>query len=165
MDADVVLPSDFLAKAMAEIQEQNYSVASCLIDPLSDRKIDKFLHGAVNLGFQATKHIYPHAPGFCIFIKKECHQLVGGFDEKLMLAEDSDYVLRSSKICKFGLLQSVRIFVSVRRLDKDGRFNITIKYLASDAHRILIGPIDSNVFNYEFGYFDEKPTNKTKFRS
>lgn len=156
LDADVILPFEFLKRAMTEIQERDFSIASCLIDPLSDRKIDKFLHGVVNLGFQTTKNIYPHATGSCIFIKKECHQLVGGFNEKLMLAEDSDYVLRSSKIFNFGLLQGVRILVSVRRLDKDGRFNISAKYLASDAHRILLGPIESNVFNYQFGYSNKK---------
>jgi len=165
LDADVVLPFNFLEKAMTEIQEQNLSVASCPIAPLSDRKIDKLLHHAVNLGFQVTKNIYPHAPGFCIFIKKEYHLLIGGFNEKILLAEDSDYVLRASKICKFGLLQSVRILVSVRRLDKDGRLNIAVKYLASDAYRILIGPIESNIFNYQFGYPTEKLSNKTKYRN
>lgn len=165
LDADVILPVDFLERATAEIHEQNYSVASCLMDPLSDRKIDKYLHGAVNLFFRATKNIYPHAPGFCIFIKKECHQLVGGFNEKTMLAEDCDYVLNSSKICKFGLLKDVRIPVSVRRLDKDGRFNISIKFLAAEAYRILLGPINSNVFNYQFGYLDAKSGNRTRFRS
>jgi glycosyltransferase involved in cell wall biosynthesis len=165
LDADVILPVDFLERATAEIREQNYTVASCLMDPLSDRKIDKYLHGAVNLFFRATKNIYPHAPGFCIFIKKECHQLVGGYNEKTMLSEDCDYVLNSSKICKFGLLEDVRIPVSVRRLDKDGRFNISIKFLAAEAYRILLGPINSNVFNYQFGYLDAKPSNRTRFRS
>lgn len=162
LDADVILPFDFLEKAMAEIQEQNISIASCSITPLSDKKIDKLLHQAVNLGFQATKKFYPHAPGFCIFVKKEYHLLIGGFNEKILLAEDSDYVLRASKICKFDLLQSVHIPVSVRRLDKDGRLNIAVKYLASDAYRLLIGPIESNVFNYQFGYPAEKLSNKTK---
>jgi len=165
LDADVILPVDFLERATAEIREQNYAVASCLMDPLSDRKIDKYLHGAVNLFFRATKNIYPHAPGFCIFIKKECHQLVGGFNENTMLSEDCDYVLNSSKICKFGLLEDVRIPVSVRRLDKDGRFNISIKFLAAEAYRILLGPINSNVFNYQFGYLDAKPGNRARFRS
>ena len=157
LDADVILPSDFLEKAMAEMLEKGYFVASCLVDPLSDRKIDKVLHNAVNLSFKATRKIYPHAPGFCIFIRRWCHELVGGFNEKLMLAEDSDYVLQASKLCRFGLLKSVRILVSVRRLDRDGRFNVSMKYLASDAHRIFLGPIESNIFNYQYGY-PEKQT-------
>lgn len=153
LDADVILPSDFLEKAIKEIKGSNFSSASCLINPLSDREIDKFLHGIVNLYFQATKKSFSHAPGFCIFAKKEVHQLVGGFDEKIKLAEDHDYVLRISKIEKFDFLKSVRIPVSVRRLDKDGRFNIATKYLAVEMHLILFGPIYSNIFNYKFGHF------------
>ena len=161
LDADVILPSDFLEKAMVELLEKGFFVASCLIDPLSDRKIDRVLHDAVNLSFRATRKIYPHAPGFCIFIRRWCHELVGGFNEKLMLAEDCDYVLQASKLCRFGLLKSVRIMVSVRRLDRDGRFNVSMKYLASDAHRIFLGPIESNIFNYQYGYDQEKQPSKT----
>jgi len=153
LDADVILPSDFLEKAMGEIKESTFASASCLINPLSDRKIDKFLHGVVNLYFQAIKKIFPHAPGFCIFVKKEIHQLVGGFDEKIKLAEDHDYILRISKIAHFDFLQSVRIPVSVRRLDKDGRLKISIKYLVAEAHLIFLGPIYSDIFNYKFGRF------------
>jgi len=124
-----------------------------LIKPLSTRKIDKFLHGVVNLYFRVTKKNFSHAPGFCIFAKKEVHQLVRGFDEKIKLAEDHDYVFRISKIAKFDFLKSVRIPVSVRRLNKDGRFNIATKYLAVEMHLIFLGPIYSNIFNYKFGHF------------
>jgi len=153
LDADVILPPDFLEKAIAEIKESTLAAASCLINPLSARKIDKFLHGVVNLYFKATKKKFAHAPGFCIFAKKEVHQLVGGFDEKIKLSEDHDYVLRINKIEKFDFVKSVRIPVSVRRLNKDGRFNIAIKYLAVEMHLIFLGPIYSNIFNYKFGHF------------
>jgi len=156
LDADVILPPDSLEKAMVDIQKQNFSVATCLVSPLSDRRIDKFLHEAVNFYLQATKKFFPHAPGFCIFVKKELHQLIGGFNEKLKLAEDHDYVFRAGKIAKFGYLKNLRIPVSVRRLDKDGRFNIAVKYFAVELHLIFLGPIYSNFFNYKFGYSDEK---------
>lgn len=153
LDADVVLQPDFIEKAMREIEGSALTVASCLISPLSDKKIDKFLHGVVNLYFQTTKTIFPHAPGFCIFVKKDAHRLVGGFNEKIKLAEDHDYVTRISKLKKFGFLRDVRTPVSVRRLDKDGRLNISVKYLAVEAHLIIFGPVYSNIFNYKFGHF------------
>lgn len=153
LDADVILPPDFLEKTTAEIKELTLAAASCLINPLSDRMIDKFLHGVVNLYFQATKKFFAHAPGFCIFSKKEIHQLVGGFNEKIKIAEDHDYVLRISKLDKFDFLKSARIPVSVRRLDKDSRFNISVKYFAVELHLIFWGPVYSNIFNYKFGHF------------
>jgi glycosyltransferase involved in cell wall biosynthesis len=154
LDADVILPPDFLEKAIKEIKESALAAASCLIIPLSERKIDKILHGIVNLYFRATKKFFPHAPGFCIFSQKRVHQLVGGFNERIKLAEDHDYVSRISKLEKFSFLRSIQIPVSVRRLDKDGRFNISAKYLAVEAHLILFGPIYSNIFNYKFGHFN-----------
>lgn len=153
LDADVVLPPDFLKEAVKEINNSDFSATSCFIEPLSKKKIDKFLHNIVNLYFRATETIFPHAPGFCIFTKKEVHKLVGGFNEKIKLAEDHDYVLRISKLGKFGFLRSIQIPVSVRRLDKDGRLNISVKYLAVEAHLIALGPIYSNIFNYKFGHF------------
>ena len=155
LDADVILPRDFLKRTMAEIQKHNFSAATCLVDPLSDRQIDKFLHGATNVYIRATKKFFPHAPGFCIFCKKEAHESVGGFDEKIKLAEDHDYVSRLSRVCEFGLLRDIRIPVSVRRLDKDGRFIISIKYVACEAHLFFLGPIYSDIFNYRFGNFSE----------
>jgi hypothetical protein len=146
---------------MAEIHKHDFSVATCLIDPLSDRRIDRFLHGAVNLYFRTTKKFFPHAPGFCIFCKKEVHELVGGFDEKIKLAEDHDYVFRLSRVCEFGLLRDIRIPVSVRRLDKDGRFTISIKYVACEAHLFFLGPIYSDIFNYKFGNFSHGPATRS----
>lgn len=152
LDADVVLPHDFLKKAMAEAQRRKLSVASTLVTPLSNKKIDKIFHEAYNIYAKVTRSFYPHAPGFCIFAKKKIHEAIGGFSERVKLAEDHDYVVRASRRGKFGLLKSVRIPVSVRRFDRDGRANIAMKYLACEAHRILLGPVKSDVFNYKFGH-------------
>lgn len=152
LDADVILPPDFLEKAISELIENNLDVASCYVQPLSEKRVDQFLHKTVNQYFRYTKKVFPHAPGFCIFSKKEIHQKIGGFDERIKLAEDHDYVSRASKISNFGFLQSVKIPVSVRRLDKDGRLNISAKYIVAEAHLIFLGPIYSNIFNYKFGY-------------
>lgn len=152
LDADVVLPPFFLGRAMAEIENSDFSVVTCLIDPLSDRRIDKLLHGSVNLYMRATRKFFAHAPGFCIFCEKEVHRKLNGFDEKIKLGEDIDYVHRLSKIANFGLLRNVYIPVSVRRLDEDGRFNIVVKYVAAEAHLIFLGPIYSDKFHYTFGH-------------
>jgi len=153
LDADVILSSDFLEKAILEIRELTLTAASCMVCPLSKRIVDKFLHNFVNFYFQATKKYFAHAPGFCIFAKRDVHKLIGGFNEKIVLAEDHDYVLRISKIEKFDFLKSVQIPVSVRRLDKDGRLNVFLKYLAVEMHLIFLGPVCSNIFNYKFGHF------------
>jgi len=153
LDADVVLPEDFLEKSISEFKKRNIDIASCRITPLSKKKIDILLHSIVNFCLVIAQYFYPHAPGFCILTKKTVHNAINGFDEKLKLAEDHDYVNRAvKKNYKFRMLKNSRILVSVRRLETDGRFNIFIKYLFCEIYRIVVGEVKTNIFNYKFGH-------------
>lgn len=156
LDADVVLPPNFLEKTMEEIKKHNFEVATCMVKPLSNKNIDKFMHLLANRYMLVTQKFFPHAPGSCIFIKKEKHVLISGFDEKIKLGEDQNYVSRASRIAKFGVLKSVNVPISVRRLEKEGRFNLMIKFLMSELHIAFLGPIYSDFFNYKFGYSNKE---------
>jgi len=153
LDADVILPPGFLQVVMDEIREKGLDIASCTVEPLNGSKLDRLLHGVVNLYFKATQKFWPHAPGFCIIVRKKIHNSINGFDEKIQLAEDHDYVRRASRVGRFAYIKKVKIPVSVRRLEKDGRLTIGVKYLLAEAHLIFLGPIRSNIFNYKFGHF------------
>lgn len=153
LDADVVLPARFLEKTFKEMAGRKLDIASCFVTPRSNLKIDKFLHKFVNQYMRLTQKFYPHIPGFCIFVKREVHFKIQGFDESLVLAEDHDYVKRAKSIGKFGYLKSYKIPVSVRRLTKEGRLKIALKYIAIELHLIFIGKIRKNIFNYRFGHF------------
>jgi glycosyltransferase involved in cell wall biosynthesis len=153
LDADVDLPNEFfLRDIVAEFCEKDFGVATCSIHPVSDRKVDLFGHQAYNLFVQTTASFEPYAPGSCIIAKKSVHEAISGYNEKITFAEDSDYVKRGAKVSKFGFLKSVKILVSVRRLDRDGRFNIFIKYIMGGIYMKLHGPIENNIFNYTFGH-------------
>lgn len=156
LDADVLLPTNFLKNILAEFEEKKLDIAACGIYPLSEKKIDKFLHMAVNSYLKAIQFFMPHAPGFCILVKKTLHQAIGGFNEKILLAEDHDYVGRASKIGKFRYLTSEKIPISVRRLEKDGRLKIMIKYILCEAHLIFKGPVTTDIFKYRFGHYKKK---------
>lgn len=156
LDADVVLPPDFIEKSLDEIKERDLSVATAPIMFLSPKKIDKFFSRFYNFYAKLTGPFYPHAPGFCIFCKKEIHDKINGFNETITLAEDHDYVVRASKQGRFGLLSRTHIPVSPRRFDKDGRLNVAVKYTAAEAHRIFLGHIESDFFNYRFGHYKDK---------
>jgi glycosyltransferase involved in cell wall biosynthesis len=159
LDADVVLSDqDFIEMVMRETEDMNADIATCRIFPLSDRKIDLILHGAVNQYIHLTSKIYPHAPGFCILVKQTLHKRIGGFDEQLQLAEDHEYVKRATKVGKYIVLSSKPIFVSVRRLEKDGRFRIAMKYMYVEFYRLVKGEIYFKIFTYNFGH-DLHPKN------
>lgn len=167
-DADVILPDPwFLQTTVEEFRKKGFGSASCKIKPLSDKTVDKVLHELYNQFMALTARIRPHAPGFCIFARRDIHEALGGFDETITLAEDTDYVDRAGKIARFGVLKSYRIPVSVRRLDRDGRWNIAIKYLLTEFHMRTIGMVRSDALSYTFGHDKEaaeewKRTHKSK---
>lgn len=151
LDADVVLPQAFLEQTIAEMIARKFDITSCYITPRSSLKIDRLLHQFANQYVKLTHKIHPNIYGFCIFVKKNIHKAIGGFDETIILAEDQDYVKRARKKGKFGYLKSYKIPVSVRRLIKEGRMKMVLKAIAIELHLIFIGKIKKDIFNYKFG--------------
>ena len=157
LDADVILKNKYyLTDCYAEFLDRDVDVATCCISPMSLLKKDIIWHEFYNAIIIAMEKFSPYAPGFCIFAKKSVHNLISGFDEDIILGEDSDYVKRANKISSFKVLRSQKIPVSVRRLDKDGRLNVIIKYGLAGLYMIVVGNIKSDIFNYTFGNYDKK---------
>lgn len=154
-DADIVLPDPwFLQATIAEFEKRGLGLATCKMDPLSSKFVDKAMHEVFNFFMWVASGISPHAPGFCIFARRSIHEAIGGFDEEIRLAEDHDYVARGAKYGKFGILKSYRIPVSVRRMERDGRFNIAMKYILAELYMQTHGQIKTDVFNYQFAHYD-----------
>ncbi len=159
LDADVLPDRTFLEKTLQEFERRRLDVATCYVAPLSERDIDSILHAFSNFYLRATQPIFPHAPGFCIFSRQEVHRAIGGFDGSLKLAEDHDYVQRASKVGRFGILSSAQIPVSVRRLDEDGRFNLSAKYFLVELRLMTGGKVQKELFDYRFGQHTASPVN------
>jgi len=149
-DADVKFGPTFIMDCLAEMEEKGLGVASVLTIPESHDLRDCLLFSFWNFGVWATQKFYPHAPGYCIFSKKSIHDKIQGFDDELHLGDDSNYVLRASKVAKFGVLHK-KISTSVRRLHTEGRMKLAIKMLICAIYRPLFGEDRKNRFNYNFG--------------
>ncbi len=153
LDADVdLVESDFLEKAVAEFELLNLDIATCDVLPIGGTKYDLFSHKVYNKYVRLLGRFHAHAPGFCILVKKELHEKLKGFDKTVIFCEDHDYAARGNKIGNFGFLNSVRIHVSTRRQERDGRFTMGVKYILAEIHILIFGPIRHNAFNYTFGY-------------
>lgn len=156
LDADTRVASDFLEKVHAELEERFLDLATCEIEPISTHPLDGLLHDFTNLAIKIGQFTDPHAPGFCIIISRRLFRRVGGFNESLKLAEDHDLVKRASQFRPLRVLNSARVQVSVRRLEKEGRVNLISKYVAVELYRILLGEIKTDIFKYEFGNFSRE---------
>ncbi len=159
LDADVLPAPDFIQTALAKFRAAGGGVASCFIDTANPKLSDRIFIELSNFGMWAVRNISPHAPGFCIFVDRRIYQLIGGFDESLILSEDHDFVRRASKYCKFNILVPLRIPVSFRRIDKEGFGMLMLKYFWCELHILVNRPIRSLPFAYEFGTHDSALSN------
>lgn len=163
-DADIVLPDAFLQKAYDEMQERYLDLATCEVLPLSDLQIDKVLHTLANLSIRMNQYTNPHAGGFCILCTRRLFERTGGFNESLTMAEDHDFVKRASRYSPLRVLESTKVSVSVRRLEKEGRTVLVSKYIEVELYRIFKGELKTHVIDYEFGNFQKKPSEKQSQR-
>jgi len=151
LDADVRPEPDFLEQATAEFGQSDCVVATCLIAPLEPGALNVFLAETANLYLQVMRPVSPHAPGSCVMCLRTVHETIGGFDESLKLAEDHDYVQRAAAHGCFAVLTGVEMPTSMRRVETEGLFALSLKYLWSEMHAITGRPMHDLPFEYEFG--------------
>jgi hypothetical protein len=90
-------------------------------------------------------------------VRRDVHHGINGFDEDVVFAEDHDYVQRAAKDGhRFGILRSHPIAVSVRRLEKDGRLSIALKYVFGELYMMTKGSFKEAPFEYQMGGTDDQ---------
>lgn len=153
-DADVELNDpEFLRSAVDEFETQRLDVATADVEPVDGNWADVLGHRFYNFYVRLWGAVRPHAPGFCILVRRSIHEKIGGFDEAVLFCEDHDYADRAGKVGKFGFLSTkIRIPVSTRRMSRDGRLSIAIKFILAELHLLFFGPICHNGFKYSFGH-------------
>lgn len=150
LDADAALPSKhFLRDTLKEMRRRRLDIASVRVAPDGDGVIDRLFHWIYNRYTGFLIRFVPHATGACIFSKRHIHDSVGGFDETITFAEDQDYVRRGSAVGDFGILKAHPIIISVRRLEKEGRFAFALKYLRAEWRILTRRPIRNNEIPYD----------------
>jgi len=153
-DADNEPALDWIELALAEFAERELCVAAGQVEPLERNGANVFACDVVNLYLQLMQYIAPHAPGFCILIRRDVHEQIGGFDETVVLAEDHEYVQRAAEVGKFRILRSAPMRTSMRRIEKEGLVTLAFKYLYSELYVVTGRPIKEIPFEYEFAAFD-----------
>lgn len=141
LDADVILPFDFLGKSLKGFKQKKADIATCESWPLGKNSLDYLSSFLTNLSLNISHHIVPAIYGWTMFVTKKIHQQIGGFDEKLYFFEDSDYCQRAvKKGAKFAFIKSTSPYVSKRRIEYEGRLVMIKKQLVFAFYYLLYGP-------------------------
>lgn len=158
LDADVILPrEDFLERALEEIKNKNLCVAVPISEFISNRLADKALSKLWKIWVISASKFSPSAGAACIFVFRAAHGKIQGFDEKIALGEDTDYIYRLSKICKFGILKSIIIKVSPRRLRKVGYLKVFFQIIVAGFYWFILNKkYLNNKIDYEFDIYGNK---------
>lgn len=155
LDADVFLPQDFFKTSLEEFRKRAVDIASFCILPYSENKFHSLLFNVFyNQPILFLEDVLPHG-GTGTLIKKELFWKLNGFDESIKLAEDHDLSRRAVKVGKWGILRSNKIFISLRRFEKDGWLKTGLKYFLCELHMVFLGPVRSDIFKYNFNYLSQ----------
>lgn len=155
LDADVLLPDDFLENAIKEFKERRLDIAAFCLVPICKSRILKILFDIFyNYPLRIFEKKWSHGTQG-ILIKKSLHKKINGWDETVILVEDHDYTRRASKLGKFGVIRRTKIFSSLRRFRGEGYLRILLKYLFVELYFEFKGPLRKDFFKYKFDYFKD----------
>jgi glycosyltransferase involved in cell wall biosynthesis len=160
IDADMRLGENELDNAVKEFKARKLKVASTQLQPLEKGGWRKLIFNLFyNWPIILLEKILPHGAGF-IMIKKDLFEEVGGFDEKIILEEDQDFIRRAARKGKFGILRSLKPFYSIRRFEKEGWIRSYLKYLLCEIYSLIFGHDKGRLFKYKFGHYNLDVDNK-----
>lgn len=173
LDADTKLPSgDFIEKAINEFKERKLDVCSCSIKPMEKSKLFgerfvNFVFDIYNYFLICCENIFSHSPGSMILVKKSLHRKISGFNEKAGIGEDTLYVKNARKYGKFGILRSVKILWSIRRLEREKWWRPIFLWVLSDICLLYdekkLEAFKRGFLQYHRAYCDEKESKKSRF--
>lgn len=152
LDADTRLPKDFLDKSYGEFLERELAAAT--VDNIPKTQKQKWLYLTIyffhNKFIRMISKIEPHATGTCLFVKKDVFEKLKGFDEGIPVFEDSEFVKRVFKMgFLFRVLNSTKIFVSIRRFEKKGVLKSIFKVIFGSLKRKFKGEIRKKEFYWD----------------
>ncbi|MDD3190525.1 MAG: glycosyltransferase [Candidatus Pacebacteria bacterium] len=161
LDADTEMPDiNFLKDAFREFDKKKLSMG-VPVAITEGNYLDRLFFRWWNYFVASSQFAKPLAGGWCIFVKRDIHQKLGGFDEKIILGEDSDYAQRGCKLGRFRFMSSVKIRVSSRRLKKEGYLKVLLQDVGQGIYLLTHGRMDKkNRFGYEFDIYEEGNKNK-----
>jgi len=156
LDADVLLPDNFFKNTLKEFKERNLDITTFCLIPMSKSRIPKLLFNVFyNYPLRIFEKRWRHG-AMGILAKKELHKSLKGFDEEIKIGEDHYYIQQGSKLGKFGVIKTTKIFTSLRRFRTEGWIRVGLKYCLVETYMKFFGPIRKDIFKYEFNYSKNK---------
>jgi glycosyltransferase involved in cell wall biosynthesis len=157
LDADLKFsPRNFLKLSAEYFIKNDLTVASFHLFPQRNNiYLNPFtLNLFYNYPQIALKKIFPMG-AMGIMVRKDAFEKVKGFDESITLAEDHYFIQQAEKLGKFDIIKGVKVYMPLRRFEKDGYFRTAFKYLICAFNMGVLGKPERKI-KYDFGHYDKK---------
>jgi len=162
LDADDEIDDpNFIEILLAKTLEKEWNTSSAKMSVKKSESIKNRLGSGVFYRYQKllahTKH--PVAQGYCILTRRSVFEENNGFNEKIRLGEDNDYVSRVGKY-GFGFVDETYYFVDLRRNHSEG-LKYAYKAMANEVYRHTHGyNLEKNRYAYDFGKHPKRKKSK-----
>ncbi len=143
LDADAIIEGkDWLEKAVKEFVERKLDLVTCDVAVKSGTALDRLSFKFYNNYVRLWGSRHPHPIGTMMMVWRKVHNEIGGFDPAVTFAEDHDYGLRVRDAgYKFGVLNSVKVGITMRRQEKIGRLRFLLVNGLAEPYIMLFGSI------------------------
>lgn len=153
LDADTVLPADFLSQSMSEIVNRNLVGAGFYIK-FNPTKLSRRIFSIIfNFFCFGRQYFAPIGVGCALLAQKKAHDQISGFDYTIYVAEDFDYCYRLSRCGQFRMINSSFVYFSSRRLEKEGDMKVLYKWVVMGFFTLFNFRIKKKIIKYEFGKY------------
>ena|SRR3989344_4849998 len=153
VDADCKLKSAFTKQFEATILEKKGLIFFPYINPEEKTKqikaIYQFLNFVIDIS-QNTKKPFPSIG--CMCYEKNLFNLIGGFDEKILVQEDFNIAKKSREWGVIGRhLPNVKFTVSFRKIKKEGKLKALYRLIVGSVHYLVDGDTQKKLFDIDMG--------------
>lgn len=161
LDADTRVNSSFLKKVKKVIMKKKGLAFIPYFLPDREYKQYKSLFDLSNIVVEFSQNLPKRfSLGGNMIVERNFFKIIGGFDEKLFIAEDHELIQRISQWgVNVRFIKEARTYFSLRRMKKEGQIKFFYKYFVSTTRRLFSGEIKDKIYDYEMGgqvYENEK---------
>jgi glycosyltransferase involved in cell wall biosynthesis len=149
LDADVRLPRAAVEGILAEADRRRLDAASCAFEPDSTSRVVRLHHRLSSDYFWLSSRLgWVHSIGAFILVRRSLHDEIGGFDARVRVAEDQDYVRRLGRAGRYAFTRKPVVEIAARRFRDEGFVKMSAKWLGIELHRLVLGEIRGDYFRY-----------------
>lgn len=152
-DADVQVPKEFLKEVRQHIEKYHPPYVTTLLKADSSAVYDEAIVKLLNLTMEMSQTFErPFMGGYNFIIARGIFDLIGGFHEEVVHAEDYDLSTRLHKAgYRMTILKEPQLIFSLRRFRHEGRLAVLRKNAKATLHVLTRGAITHEIFSYPMG--------------